>query len=101
MGPSLARVRRFVDSVPNREIGTVQALAAGDVHDVWIRRSHGDGADRLCRFPIKDGVPGAAVVVGLPYSAVNLADVKHIGLARNSRRGARPASAEWSNHPPV
>jgi hypothetical protein len=73
MSPGLAGVGGFVDSVADRKIGAMQAFAAGDINDVGIGRSDGDGANRLRGLVVEDGRPGAAVVVRLPYAAVDLA----------------------------
>ena len=47
------------------------------------------------------GVPNAAVVVGLPDSAVDLGHVEDIRLAGNSGSGAGAASAKRADHAPV
>ena len=79
----------------------MQAFAAGDINDVGIRRCYGDGANRLRRFVIEDGRPGAAVVIRLPYAAVDLAYVEDIGLARDASCGAGAASAKRADHAPM
>src|SRR5712671_7508713 len=101
MRPGFSGIGGFVDSVAYREIGAMQAFAAGHVNDVWIRGSDGDGADRLRGLMIEDRSPGAAVVVGLPDSAVDLAHVENIRLARNAGGGAGAATTKWSYHPPM
>ena len=45
MRPRLSRVRRFVDAVADRKVGTLQAFAAADVNDIRIRRRHRDTTD--------------------------------------------------------
>jgi len=101
MRPGLAGVGRFVNAVADREIGPVQSFTARHVENVGIGGSHCDGADRLRRFMIEDRIPRAAVVVGLPHSAVHLADVEHIRLARNARGCAGASAAKRADHPPV
>src|ERR1700732_4327285 len=79
----------------------MQSFAARDINDVGIRRSHRDGADRLRRLVIEDGIPGASVIIGLPYSAVDLANVENVGLGGNADSGSSAAAAKRTNHPPV
>ena len=62
MRPGLAGVGGFVDAVADREIGTLQSLAAADVDDVRIGRRDGDRADGSGRLIVEDRIPGAAVV---------------------------------------
>jgi hypothetical protein len=50
---------------------------------------------------VEDGVPGAAIVVGLPHAAVDLAHVEDVGLGGDAGDGAGAASAEGSDHAPV
>ena len=94
VSPSLSRVSGFVNSVTNREIGAVQSFAAGDINDFGIGRSDGDCTNRLRGLVVEDGIPGAAVVVGFPDPAVDLANIKHIGLAGNSVSCARAAATK-------
>src|SRR5579864_7721787 len=101
MRPGFAGVGGFVDAIADRKIGTVQSLSAGYVDNVWVRGSNGDGADGLRRFPIKNGIPGATVVVRLPDSPVYLTDVEQVGLAGNAGGGAGASAAEGPNHAPV
>ena len=101
MSPGFSGVSRFVDSVADREIGAMQAFAAGDINNVGIRRRYCDGADRLRGLVVEDGCPGAAVVVRLPNSAVDLAHVENIRLAGNASGGAGAASAKRADHAPM
>src|SRR5438046_1115106 len=79
----------------------MQTLATADINDVGVGGSHGDGADRLRRLAIEDGVPSAAVVIRLPDAAIYLADIKHIGLSRDAAGGARAPAAKRANHAPL
>ncbi len=99
--PCFAGVRGFVDSVADRKIGPMQTLAAGDVDNIRIRRSDGNRADRLRRFVIEDGIPGAAVIVRLPHSAVHLSHVKHVGLAGHAGGSAGASAAKGPIIAPV
>src|SRR4029077_632583 len=101
MSPSFSRVRGFVDSVTHREVGAMQAFAAGDINDIGIRSGYGDGANRLGGFVVEDGYPSTAVIVRLPDAAVNLPHVENIRLAGNAGGGAGAASAKRANHAPV
>ena len=52
----------------------------------------GEGADRSGGLVVEDGVPGAAVVGGLPDAAIADTDVEDVGLGGNSLGGlVRPA----------
>src|SRR6266576_6644373 len=101
MRPGLARVGRFVDAVAHRQVGTMQALAAGYVDDVGIGGSDGDGSNRLRGFMIEDGIPGAAVVIRLPDASIDLPSIEDVRLARNSGGGAGASSAQRADHAPV
>src|SRR5258708_24531807 len=79
----------------------MQSFPAGNINNVGVRRSYHDGADRLRRLVIEDGIPGAAIVIGLPHSAVDLAYIKNIRLRGNAGGGSRAAAAKRTNHPPV
>ena len=79
----------------------MQSLAAANINNVRIGGRDRDGADRLRRLVIEDGIPGSAVVVGLPDPAIHLRHVKNIGLAGHPAESARAAAAEWADHPPV
>ena len=79
----------------------MQAFTAGDINNVGIRRRYGDGADRLRGLVVEDRSPGAAVVVRLPYSAVDLAYVENVWLAGNAGGGARAAAAKRADHAPT
>jgi len=70
----------------------MQPFAARDINNVGVRGGYGDGADRLRGLVIEDGIPGAAIVIGLPYSAVDLAYVENIWLAGNAGSGSRAAA---------
>src|ERR1700730_9312990 len=101
MGPGFSGVSRFVDSIANREVGAMQAFTAGDINDVGIRRSNGDGSDRLGGFVVEDRAPGAAVVVRLPHAAVDLANVENIRLIGNASGGTGAAPAKGTDHAPM
>ena len=101
MRPGLAGVGRFVDAVAHRQVGTMQALAAGYVDDVGIGGSDGDGSNRLRGFTIEDGIPGAAVVVRLPDAAVDLPHIKDVWLAGDSDGSAGAPPAKRTDHTPV
>src|SRR5271170_185401 len=101
MLPCLAGIDRFVNAIADGEIGTAQALAAGNIDDVRVGGRDCDGADRLRLLAVEYRSPGAAVVVALPYAAVDLANIEDVGLARNSGGCASAAAAEGANHAPA
>src|SRR5215469_3222396 len=79
----------------------MQPFPACDINHIGVRGGHGDRADRLRRFMIENGIPGAAVIVRLPNPAVHLAHVENIWLAPNSRGGARASATKGADHAPV
>ena len=99
--PGGAGVGGLVDSVADRQIGTMQSFATADVDDVRIRGRDRDRADRAGRLLIEDRLPGAAVVVGLPHSAIHRADVEDIRLAGNAGDRARASAAKWADVAPM
>src|ERR1700757_4422092 len=101
MRPGFARVRRFVDTVSDRQIGAVQSLATADVDDVRLRGRDRDGANRARRLIIKDGIPGTPEVGRLPYAAVHGSDVEDVRLAGNAGDGARATSAKRADVAPA
>ena len=101
VGPAFAGVDGFVDAVADREVGALEAFAAGDVDKVGIGGGDGDGADGLGGLVVEDGEPGAAVVVGFPDAAVDLAGVEDVGLGGDARCGAGAAAAEGTDVAPV
>jgi len=101
MGPGFAGIGGAVDAITDGEVGTVKAFAGSDVDDVGVGGSDCDCADGLRGLVVEDGVPGAAVVVGLPDTTVHLTDVEDIGLGWNPRGGAGTTTAEWADEPPA
>src|SRR5579862_10032031 len=79
----------------------MQAFAAGDIDDIGVGSRHGNGANRLRWLVIKDRIPGTAVVVGLPDSAIDRADVKDARLHGNACRSACATAAKWADHAPL
>ena len=101
MCPGRARVRRFVDTVSDREIGTTQAFSAADVDDVWIRRRDRNGADGACGLIIEDRIPSAAKVSRLPDSAVVRRHVENVRLSRDASDRHRATAAKGTDRSPV
>src|SRR5580704_15281674 len=79
----------------------MQPFTARDVNNVVIRRSDGDGADRLTGLLVEDRRPGAAIVVRLPHAAIHRADIEKIRLVRYAGDRPRPASPKRPNHAPA
>src|ERR1700722_4271194 len=101
MFPGLARIRRFVDSISYREIGTMQSFAAAHKNNVWIGWRNGNRSDRLRRLVVENRIPGASVVVRFPDSAIDLTYKKNVGLACAARSGASAPAAKRSDHAPM
>ena len=78
--PGVARICRSVNPVSDRQVGSLQAFATAGINNAGIGWCYGDTADRPSRLIIEDWSPGAAVIVGLPNTAVHLRDVKNAGL---------------------
>src|ERR1700678_560163 len=101
MSPGFARIGGFVDSVADGEIGPVQPFAASNINNVGIGSGYRDGPNGLRRLVIENRIPGAAVIVRLPDSAVDLADVKNVRLGGHAGGSAGTASAKGADHAPV
>src|SRR5205807_6767642 len=69
MRPGAPGVGGFIDSVAHRKIGPVQAFAAADINDVGIGGRYRYRADRTSGLIVKDRIPSAAIVIGLPHAA--------------------------------
>src|SRR6185437_7697455 len=80
MRPGFAGVSGFVDAIAHGEIRAVQSFAAADIDDIGIRRRDGDRTDGTGGLVVKDGLPSASVIVGLPHAAVADAHIEDIGL---------------------
>jgi len=97
----LAGVCGFVDAIADGQIGTLEAFATGNVDDVGIGRSDGDGADGAGVLMIKDGIPGAAEIVSFPDAAVDGADVEDVRLRRDTGEGAGAAATDGADGAPI
>ncbi len=101
VGPGFAGVAGFVDAIADGEVGAMQAFTRAGVDDVGIGWSDGERADGAGGLVVEDGDPGAAVVVGLEDSAVDLRDVEDVGLRRDTGRGAGASAAQGSDGSPA
>jgi hypothetical protein len=101
VSPGFSGVRRSVNSITHRKVRPLQTLTTGGVNNVRVRWSHGNSANRLGGLIFKYRIPGAAIVVRFPNTAVALAHVENIRLARHAGRSAGPSSPERTNHPPL
>src|ERR1700688_853239 len=93
--PRRTCVSRFVHAVTER------LLAGSDVNNVGIggRESHGtDGRDMLI---IEGGIPNAAAIGRLPYSASRCAHVIDCGISGNPGDGRDTASAVGTKQTPT
>src|SRR5207237_6400223 len=91
----------FIDSVAHRKIGPVQAFAAADINDVGIGGRYRYRADRASGLIVKDRIPSAAIVIGLPHAAIDHANVKDVGLTRHAGGGFGSATAVRADAPPL
>src|SRR4029453_1573048 len=101
MRPGFSRVRRFVNPVANRQIGSMQTFAATNVNHVRIRDRHGDCADRTGWLIIEDRLPGPPVISRPEYAAIDLRHVKCVRLRWNAGDRARSTAAERSDVAPA
>ena len=101
MLPARPGVGRLVDAVADREIRTLQPLAAADVDDVGIGWRDRDRADRLRRLPVEERRPRQPVIGRLPDAAVVDADVEHVRLLRHAGRADRASAAVWADGAPA
>src|SRR5438270_11706516 len=86
--PGLARVGRFVNAVADRQVRPMQPLTAADIDHVRVRRRYSNRADGASRLVVKNRLPCASVVIGLPHPAIAHANVKDIRLAGYASNGA-------------
>src|SRR5215469_1355851 len=100
MRPGFSAVRGFINAVADREIGALQSLAAANVNDARVRRSHRDRTDRLSRLAIENGLPRLAVVRSLPYSAIYLSHEEDIRFRRNAGYRDGAPSTKRADAPP-
>ena len=101
MRPRRTGVGRLVDAVADRQIRTLQSLAAAGIDDVWIARRHRERADRSGRLRVEDRRPRSPGVVALPHAAVDDADVKEVRMARDAGDRRRAAAAQRSDETPM
>jgi len=99
--PGLARIGRFVNTITDRKIRPMQPLTAADINYVWIRRRYRNRADRARGLVVKDRLPRATVVVGLPNAAIAHSDIKHIRLAGHSGDSACASTTVGADGAPV
>src|SRR6266849_9846272 len=84
MRPGFPCVARPVDTVADRQIGTLQTFTAANINDVWIGGRDGNRTHRASRLIVEDGRPGAAIVSCFPDPAIDLCHIKNIWLLRNA-----------------
>src|SRR5205823_6016074 len=101
MGPRLAGIDRFVNSIADRKVRPMQSFTAAGVNDIRICRRNRNRADRRRRLIVKDWLPRSAVVGGLKNAAVHRRHVEDIRLRRNTRDRASAPAAMRSDVPPA
>ena len=99
--PGLARVGRFVNAIAYRQIRPMQPLTAAHIDNIRVRRRYGNRADRAGGLVVKDRLPRATVVVGLPYPAIAHANIKDVGLAGHASDAARASATVRADGAPV
>ena len=101
VGPGFAGVGGFVEAIAGGEIGALEAFAAAGVDDVGIGGGDGERADGSGGLVVEDGVPGTAVVGGLPDAAIADADVEDVGLGGDALGGFGASGAQGSDGAPA
>src|ERR1017187_8470875 len=101
MHPRLARIRRAIDAVSYGKVRPMQALPAGYVDDSAVGRRNRDRTDGLRILILKDRAPRAARIGGLPYTAINLANIKDVRFIRHSNCSPSAAATKGTDHPPA
>src|SRR5207244_5424327 len=99
--PGLAAIGGLVHAVADGEVWPLQPLAAADVGGVGVGRRDGESADGAGGLIVEDGFPTAAIVIGLPHTAIVHADVEDVGLCRDAGRAHRPSAAIRSDVAPA
>jgi hypothetical protein len=98
-GPSLARVRGFVDAAADRDVRADLRRSGAGVDDVGIRERDFDcahGADGEIR--VRDVLPGVACVGGFPDAAAGRAHVKGVRFGGNAGDGGDASAAFGADH---
>src|SRR5689334_4441505 len=101
MRPGFARVSRLVNAIADREIRPMQPFSAGNINNIRIRRRNGNRANGARWLIVKDRLPGAAVVVGLPDPAIAHANIEDAGLAGHAGNGTGASPTERADGSPV
>src|SRR5439155_15723108 len=99
-GPGLARVRRLVDAVANRDMTANPRLARARPNDVRIGRRDGKRADGLHRLVVEDLLPMHARVGRFRDAAGRATGVVHERVAGDADDRRDPV-ALWSNEAPA
>src|ERR1700719_1535426 len=101
MCPGFAGVRRFVNSVPGRQIRPLETFTAADVNHVGIGFGYRQGSYRAGRLIVKNGHPRITKIGGVPHTAVYGSHIKDIWLAGYTTDRHRATSAERTNTTPA
>src|SRR5262249_4447549 len=101
MLPGAASIRRFINSISNREIGPPQAFPAGYINDVGIRGRNRQRADTACGLIVENRVPRPSIVGALPYATVVGRHVENVWLIRYSRDRYSSSRAERPDESPL
>src|SRR5205807_1656308 len=98
--PGLARINRFVDSLPYRDMTANPRFAGSGPNDVRIRRSNRQRANRRNRLRVEYRFPMNAAIDRLENSARRRARVVNKRLTRHSHDRSY-AVAHWAKVSPA
>src|SRR5436190_5557763 len=90
--PGLAGVGGLVHPVADRDMAADPRLTRPRPHDVRVRWSDGEGADRLHRLVVEDRLPVDAAVRRLPHATRRGARVIRAGVADDARDRRDPVA---------
>jgi hypothetical protein len=99
--PGLACVGRLVNAVADRQVRPMQPLTTANIDHIRVRRGYGNRADGAGRLVVKDRLPRATVIVGLPHSAIAHADVKDVRLGGHAGDAACASATVRADRSPV
>src|ERR1700719_4417874 len=99
--PGLAAIHGLVHAVSVGDGRAHVRFAGAQINDLGIGWRNSDGADGSDGLRIKNGIPGAAGIVGAPHAATHRAEVENLGLTAYAGNRQRPAAAKGSNRAPA
>src|ERR1700751_4920828 len=100
MRPSFSRVRRFVNTVTDRKIRSMQPFTSAYINSLRIGNRHRDGADGTGWLVVKNRLPRSPIICRLEDAAIDLRHVKDVWLRGNDGDCTSSTAAEWSDVAP-